>query len=244
MKFRSKSREVLYYLLGLLLMVGFIYLYSSRFIFEISMPPAIGNLLYQRGRAWTILINAGVFILFLVFLPYRRGIAWRSKGAFAAFILALMAEMFGIPLLLFILSPFLPAVLPDNALRHAFSAWLSQRGMGVMSSFGQILGAWLTLFGMLLVFVGWKMIHPSKGFVRTGIYHFIRHPQYSGIFLILTGWIIHWPTLPTLFMYPILLFAYVRLARKEENDMIAEFGEAYLRYRERTPGFFPAVFSR
>jgi protein-S-isoprenylcysteine O-methyltransferase Ste14 len=244
MKVRFNAREFLYYLLGLLLIAGFVYLYSSRFIFETSMPPAIASLLFRSGREWVILINAGVFIFFLAFLPYRRGIAWRSKGVFAAFILALMAEMFGIPLLLFILSPFLPAVLPDTSLRLTFSTWLGQRGMGVMSSFGQILGAWLTLFGMLLVFVGWKMIHQSKGLVTTGIYRFIRHPQYTGIFLILTGWVIHWPTLPTLLMYPILLFAYNRLARKEENEMIAEFGEAYLHYRETTPGFFPVVFRR
>jgi len=50
---------------------------------------------------------------------------------------------------------------------------------------------------------------------------------------------LQWPTLPTLIMFPILVFMYLRLARREEREALSAFGEAYARYAERTPAFFP-----
>lgn len=47
----------------------------------------------------------------------------------------------------------------------------------------------------------------------------------------------------TLVMFPALVYVYVRLARKEESLMDAEFGEAYAAYRRQVPGFIPR-FSR
>lgn len=244
MKTKTRILEYGFYALGILLILGFVYLYSSRFLFETAMPPAMSSLYFGLGRGWTIALNAAVFILFLVFLPYRRGIAWRSKGAFAAFILALMAEMFGLPLLVFIFSPLLPSLIPDRTLCLSWFSWLSQTSLGLKSGFGLIFGAWLTLAGMLLVIAGWRAIHQSKGLVTTGLYRYIRHPQYTGLFCILTGWIFHWPTLLTVIMYPILLIVYYRLAKLEEKGLVLEFGEPYLDYCRTTPRFFPRLFNR
>lgn len=236
--------DLLAYGLGLLLIIGFVVLYSSRFLFVAGMPPLVNRLFYGMGRGWAIGVNAVVFILFLAFLPYRRGTAWRSKGAFAAFIVALMAEMFGIPLLLYILSPFLPALFPDRTLRLSAYSWLGGSGEMLVSTVGTVLGAWLTLAGMLLVIAGWRRIHRVQGLETGGIYRTIRHPQYSGLFLILTGWLIHWPTLLTLPMYPVMIFVYAWLARKEERDMRAAFGAQYEAYRAATPAFFPRLTIR
>ncbi len=243
MKQRFDIQERIYFVLGVLIILGFVVLYSSRFLLKTSMPPAINSLYFHEGRGWAIAANATVFIFFLAFLPYRRGVAWRSKGAFSAFILALMAEMFGIPLLLFILSPILPAVVPDRTLRLSVYGWLGT-GINLFGGLGLIVGTWLTFLGMLLVIAGWKKIHASNSLVDSGIYSRIRHPQYSGLFLILTGWMIHWPTLLTLLMYPVLIFAYYRLALKEEKDMLAEFGEPCRQYSQKTPRFFPRIFSK
>jgi protein-S-isoprenylcysteine O-methyltransferase Ste14 len=100
-------------------------------------------------------------------------------------------------------------------------------------------GVWMTLIGMLLVFFGWMKIHKSSGLVTGGIYRYIRHPQYTGIFLIITGWMFRWINPTILIMYPILLVLYYRLARREERQVLKEYGDAYLKYKENTPMFFP-----
>ena len=45
----------------------------------------------------------------------------------------------------------------------------------------------------------------------------------------------------TLLMFPILVTMYVRLARREEREVLAEFGETYAHYAVTTPAFFPRL---
>ncbi|MFQ5419047.1 MAG: methyltransferase family protein [Anaerolineae bacterium] len=80
--------------------------------------------------------------------------------------------------------------------------------------------------------------------VVDGIYSRVRHPQYLGLFMIIIGLLIQWPTLISLVMAPILFWSYARLARREEQDMIAQFGEAYHTYREAVPAFMPRRHSQ
>jgi protein-S-isoprenylcysteine O-methyltransferase Ste14 len=75
----------------------------------------------------------------------------------------------------------------------------------------------------------------------TGLYARIRHPQYIGFIAIMVGFLLQWPTIPTLLMFPILLVVYARLARSEEKDMEKIFGEIYKKYRAKTPAFFPNI---
>jgi protein-S-isoprenylcysteine O-methyltransferase Ste14 len=72
-----------------------------------------------------------------------------------------------------------------------------------------------------------------------GPYARIRHPQYVGFVLIMFGFLLQWPTLITLVMFPILLLVYIKLAKREEQEMLARFGDAYRTYRERTQAFLP-----
>jgi protein-S-isoprenylcysteine O-methyltransferase Ste14 len=201
------------------------------------MPPPIRYLFCQKGRGWAIAANIGIFWLFLLFLPYRSKVEWRSKGAFAAFILALIAEMFGIPLLLYILSPLfnvspvqkIPGLPPIKWLNNPL----------IFGWFGMVIGTWMTLLGMILVIGGWTQIHRTTELVTTGLYKYMRHPQYTGLILVITGWLIHWATTLTVIMYPILLYMYYYLARKEEKTLGQEFGENYVKYKENTPMFLP-----
>lgn len=256
----SVLKEIVFYVLGVLLIAAFITLYFPRFLNIQMLPPAIRYLwglqfpkfldiailpttlryfFYANWATfWSITANAVVFILFLVFLPYRTKVEWRSKSAFAAFILALMAEMFGIPLLLFILSPVMR--IPYSAKRDG--GWLNNPL--IFGWNGAVIGAWLTLLGMIIVIIGWHQIHRAKGLVTSGIYRYIRHPQYTGFFLIMTGWLLHWETTLTLVMYPILVIVYYFLARKEDKELRNEFGDEYEEYRESTPMFIPIRFKR
>jgi protein-S-isoprenylcysteine O-methyltransferase Ste14 len=73
----------------------------------------------------------------------------------------------------------------------------------------------------------------------TGIYARLRHPQYLGFILVMTGFLLQWPTLLTLLMFPILVVMYLRLAQREERDAVREFGDRYLRYQAEVPAWIP-----
>lgn len=89
------------------------------------------------------------------------------------------------------------------------------------------------------------MIHGAKGgLVTEEPYAYVRHPQYSGLFLVMIGMLIQWPTIITALMFPVHVFVYYRLTRREESDMIEMFGEEYKRYMERTPMFIPNIFGK
>ncbi len=231
-------KEILFYTLGGFLIAAFVLMYFPRFFGISVLPPMVRYLYYQVGANWAIIVNSGIFILFLFFLPYREKIEWRTKSTFSAFILALMAEMFGIPLLLYILSP----IMHIGYYAKHNGGWLNNPLLFGWP--GAVIGVWLTLIGMVLVFIGWHQIHRANGLVTTGIYKYMRHPQYTGFFLVTTGWLIHWETTLTLIMYPILLLMYYLLSRREEKELSKEFGEEYEVYRRKTPAFLPIRFKK
>ena len=81
----------------------------------------------------------------------------------------------------------------------------------------------------------------TRQLATTGPDAYVRHPQYAGFILIMLGFLFQWPTLLTLVMFPILVMMYVRLARREEREVLKEFGEVYARYAALTPAFFPRL---
>ena len=72
-----------------------------------------------------------------------------------------------------------------------------------------------------------------------GCYAYVRHPQYVGFIMVMFGFLLQWPTLLTLAMFPVLVWMYIHLARQEEREALQEFGDEYRRYMERVPGFIP-----
>ncbi len=98
----------------------------------------------------------------------------------------------------------------------------------------------LVIIGFVIMWKGWKLIHGAKGeIVTSGLYAYVRHPQYSGLFLVMIGMIIQWPTIITALMFPVLIYVYYRLSKREEAEMLASFGERYKQYIENTPMFMP-----
>jgi len=99
-------------------------------------------------------------------------------------------------------------------------------------------------FGFYLLSSAWNVLyHAQRGHMlaTSGPYARIRHPQYVAFVLILLGFLLQWPTLLTLLMFPILLVMYGRLAITEEAEMRAQFGDVFERYAERTPRFIPRL---
>jgi protein-S-isoprenylcysteine O-methyltransferase Ste14 len=183
------------------------------------------------GTAGLIIVNIVVVLAFLALLPYRRPTktVWKSHGTFLAFVIALMTEMFGWPLFIFIASPLLDVPKLAPSYFKLIGHWPANFGTAVSIS------------GVILIAIGWKQIHNATGLVTTGIYRYIRHPQYTGIFLFTLGWLLHWPSVLTLILWPILLGAYLWLARLEERQLVEEFGDAYLDYADKTKRFIPLV---
>ncbi|MBI2132338.1 MAG: isoprenylcysteine carboxylmethyltransferase family protein [Candidatus Tectomicrobia bacterium] len=199
-----------------------------------------------------VLINSAIFILFaLSFTRPRTTRDWRSFGAFSAFLVALFTEMYGFPLTIYVLSGWLVSRYPEVDLfshdaGHLLSTLLGLKGDPHFSPL-HLLSGLLIGGGFLLIGVVWRVVHRAQRECRVaaaGPYARMRHPQYAGFILVMLGFLLQWPTLPTLLMFPLLVAMYVRLARREEMEALTEFGEEYDRYAKGVPAFIPCFVLR
>ncbi len=201
-------------------------------------------------RLWTlVIINSAVVIIFAhSFTHPRTARDWRSFGAFVAFIVALFTEMYGLPLTIFLLSGWLGSRYPGLDLfshdsGHLWNTLFGIKG-GAHFSPLHILSNALIFGGFILLSSAWKVLYlaqRSHTLAVTGPYSHMRHPQYVGFVLIMLGFLLQWPTLITMFMFPVLILTYVRLARHEEQGALVEFGKLYTLYVARTPAVFPRL---
>ena len=196
-----------------------------------------------------VVINSLVFIIFAFsFTKPRTPRDWRSFGAFSAFLVALFTEMYGFPLTIYLLSGWLSSRFPGVDWLAHDSGHLLEMVFGWKGNphFGpfHLLSSAFIFGGFILLASAWKALYHaqrSQRLATSGPYARIRHPQYAAFVLIMFGFLLQWPTLLTLAMFPVLVFMYARLARSEEQEVRAEFGEEYRRYMERTPAFFPRL---
>ncbi len=194
-----------------------------------------------------VVVNSAIFIAFaLSFTRPKTKRDWRSLGMFSAFIVALFTEMYGFPLTIYLLSGWLTERYPgvDLFSHEAGHLWHTLFGLEGNPHFDpfHLLSHLFVIGGFWLLASAWRVLYRAQArseLATTGPYARLRHPQYAGFMLIMTGFLLQWPTLPTLVMFPILVWIYLRLARQEEKEALERFGEAYARYRERTPAFIP-----
>lgn len=194
-----------------------------------------------------VVINAAVFIIFAFsFTKPHTARDWRSFGMFAAFIVALFTEMYGFPLTIYLLSGWLgsryPALDPySHDAGHLWRTLLGWEGNPHLDPL-HLLSYVFIGGGFVLIANAWHELYAAQRAGRlttAGPYASIRHPQYAGFVLIMFGFLVQWPTLVTLVMFPILVTVYARLARREERELLAQFGDEYARYTAVTPAFFP-----
>jgi protein-S-isoprenylcysteine O-methyltransferase Ste14 len=197
---------------------------------------------------WTLAVLNAAFFIFFAWSFYKPLTTrdWRSFGLYSAFVVALFAEMYGFPLSLFLLSGWLSSRFPEvNWLSHdaghvleMMFGWRSNPHFGPF----HVLSFVLIGGGFWLLSRAWPVLYQAQRrgeLAQTGPYARLRHPQYVGFALIMTGFLVQWPTLLTLVLYPVMVITYVRLAINEERETRARFGATYERYADAVPRFFP-----
>ncbi len=167
---------------------------------------------------------------------------WSRAGVVQAFIIAFYAEMYGFPLTIYFLARVLGL---DLGWSEGGNLWTQLFGTPAAHVVAMVIGYAIVFSGATLVASGWRLVHRARRegrLVTHGIYERVRHPQYTGLYLIVFGeGIVHWPTLVSVAAFPIIVVAYARLARREERQMVERFGDAYREYRQRVPMFIPRL---
>ncbi|MBY5494316.1 isoprenylcysteine carboxylmethyltransferase family protein [Rhizobium ruizarguesonis] len=194
-----------------------------------------------------VIINSVVFIVFAAsFTKLETKRDWRSLGAFSAFVIALFTEMYGFPLTIYFLSGWLGRQFPgvdfwSHDAGHLLEMMFGWRVNPHLGPF-HVLSNILIVGGFWLLALSWHVLYAAQRDHRlatTGPYARVRHPQYDAFVVVMIGFLLQWPTLVTLAMLPVLVWFYVRLAKREEEASLAEFGAAWDAYAQTVPRFLP-----
>lgn len=207
----------------------------------------------QAYGLWSLVVLNSVLFIFFAFSFFKPTTArdWRSFGAFSAFLVALFTEMYGFPLTIYLISGWLQTRFPginwlSHDAGHLLEMMVGWRGNPHFGPFHMLSLVFVTA-GFWLIAAAWPVLYRAQKegvLALTGPYASVRHPQYVGFVLVMFGFLLQWPTLVTLAMFPVLVVMYWRLAKTEERQALAEFGDRYSAYARTTPAFFPRLFPR
>jgi len=195
------------------------------------------NMLFGGAAISIVLVSWGFYRL-VVPKSWRE---WTRAGFVQAFIIAFYAEMYGFPVSIYLLARIFNLDVAGDVWDG--NLWVYLTGSRWAMRVSMTVGYAVVVFGVMLLIAGWRQLYRAnaKGRIATGgHYALMRHPQYTGVFLALFGeGVVHWPTLFSLSAFPIIVIAYALLARKEEQQMVKQFGDKYRVYQQRVPMFLP-----
>lgn len=200
------------------------------------------NLFEHFGEWGAVIFFIVIYGVALIFIPFQKKTDKKPSLAYLAFIVAFAIEMHGIPFSMYVIASVIGRYLPEGFLwGHTLINQIGYLGLYLNVAFA-IAGLTIVILGWYQIYHGyWKKVQGTGQVVTRGIYRYIRHPQYSGLILIAFGMLCGWATLTNIIMFPIIVMLYVRLAKKEEKNMISEFGDEYVVYMKKTKRFIPFV---
>lgn len=196
----------------------------------------------SHSGAWglaLITIVAASWVLYRYLAP-KTWREWAGAGMVQAFIIALYAEMYGFPLTIYLLARFFG--LDGGGL--SANLWSTLLGLGSTGMLiSMLLGYVLVVIGIAIFLQGWRELYRARRenqLATDDLYGLIRHPQYTGLFIALFGeGVVHWPTLFSVGLFPVIVLVYLSLSRSEERRMLEQFGEKFCAYQRRVPMFVP-----
>ena len=193
-----------------------------------------------------VIINSALLVVFAgSFFHPRTRRDWRAMGAYSAFIVALFTEMYGIPLTVYLLAGPLgaqfPAVKATHSGGHLWNDLFGWQGDPHLSPFH--LASYAVLVGgFALLSAAWTRLLAAareNRLATAGPYAWVRHPQYVGFLAVMVGFLLQWPTIPTLLMFPVLVVVYGRLAAAEEREVAARYPDEWPGYAARVRRLLP-----
>jgi len=197
-----------------------------------------------HSGAWAIAIIMIVLVSWVLYrsLAPKSWREWASAGLVQAFIIALYAEMYGFPLTIYLLVRVFGL---DRSYLNA-NLWSTLLGVGELGMMiSMVLGYLLLFLGIGVFAKGWRQLYRARQeqrLARGGLYELVRHPQYTGLLLALFGeGVVHWPTIFSVAVFPLIVVAYTLLAHREERQMRERFGDEYREYQRLVPMFVPRM---
>ncbi len=111
----------------------------------------------------------------------------------------------------------------------------------IISVFLLIPGVWLAIYGVKKVTLRVAETHRTEKLVTTGVYSIVRHPQHLGALLAHVGISFLFSAWYSLLFTPLMVALIYLISRKEEEELIKEFGKEYEDYKKKVPMLIPRL---
>jgi protein-S-isoprenylcysteine O-methyltransferase Ste14 len=105
----------------------------------------------------------------------------------------------------------------------------------IISSPFLAIGSWFGIKGVKETTLKVAETHRTESIVFTGCYSIVRHPQYLGGLLAHIGISILLSASYSILVTPLMGILVYLISRKEEKELIREFGKEYEEYKKRVP---------